>query len=212
MSAEQSAFLFTARNRDMTIEGDGISLTFDIIQEESHSWELTPSTHPVEEGSPFTDHVRKELRKGELTGLITNFGLKRGETESNYAQDVFDVFEYYRDNSVPVTVVTTLKIYENYLITRVSVARTGGTGEAQAFRVSFQEFRTVSLKAAEGVAEIKIPADELGEDSVAGEDATQASPNADVGEQTGEDPSATESGKLERFVNFTDFASGAYGP
>jgi hypothetical protein len=200
MATKESALLFSARNRDMSISGDGINIVLDIITKEKHEWSLKVSTHPVEEGVPFSDHIQKELRKGNIVGLISNFGLKRGELESNYAQDAFDLFEQYRDNAVPVTIVTTLKVYENYIITKVGAARSGGSGEAQSFPISFQEFRTVNLRVTEGIAEIKIT-------SLDDDDAKQASPNADVGEKTTEDPFGF---KFDKFVNFTDFGSGAY--
>jgi hypothetical protein len=199
----ESALLFSARNRDMSISGETINLTFDIITQERHEWSLKASTHSVEEGAPFTDHIQKEIRKANLVGLISNFGLKRGELTSNYAQDTFDLFEQYRDNAVQVTIVTTLKVYEDFIITKVGVARSGSSGEAQSFMVAFQEFRTVKLKITEGIAEIKISSSDLETDA----DAQQASPNADTGEQNAEDPL---NNKLERFINFTDFASGAY--
>lgn len=211
MSIKESALLFSARNRDMSIEGDGINFSFDILTQESHTWELKPSIHPVEEGSPFTDHIEIGLRKGSITGLISNFGLKRGELDSNYAQDVFDIFEYYRDNAVPVTIVTSMKVYENYVITKVGASRTGSSGEGQSFPITFQEFRTLKLRTVGGISEIVIPSEELiDEDGDGVDDSRQASPNADVGEQTADDPFLTGDGKLERFVNFTDFASGSY--
>lgn len=205
MAIKESALLFSARNRGSSIAGDGINFSFDIITNESHSWNLKVATHPVQDNSPFSDHIQKEIRKGSLVGLISNFGLKRDLLESNYAQDIFDLFEYYRDNAVPVTIATALKIYENYIITNVSSNRSGSSGEAQSFSVSFQEFRIVKLKYTEGISAINIIASDIGGDDT---DATQASPNADVGEQTAEVPTGT--GKLERFFNFTDFASGAY--
>lgn len=210
MPIKESALLFSARNRDMAITGNGINFAFDILTQESHSWKVTPSTHPVQKGSPFTDHIKKEIRTGNITGFITNFGLKRGELESNYAQDAFDLLENYRDNVVPVTIVTTLKVYENYIITKVGAERNGSSGEAQFFPISFQEFRNVKLRDTEGIGKIDIPSSELGNGDTASADAEQASPNADTGEQTAEDPVTAGSGKLERFFNFTDFASGSY--
>ena len=91
MATRESALLFSARKRDMAISGDGINFSFDILTQESHMWELKVSSHPVQEGTPFTDHIREELRKGSIVGLISNLGLKRGELDSNYAQDTFDL-------------------------------------------------------------------------------------------------------------------------
>jgi hypothetical protein len=204
LATAQSALLFSTRNRDMSVSGDGINFSFDIITQEDHSWQLKISQHPVEEGSPFADHIRQEIRKGSLVGLISNFGLKRGEIKSNYAQDTFDLLENYKENAVPVTIVTSLKTYVDYIITGMKASRNGQSGEAQFYSLTFEEFRIVKLKQTEGVSVINISSTDLTEDS----DAQQASPNADVGEQNPEDPLGK--GKLERFLNFTDFASGAY--
>ena len=116
------AEMFLGRNREYTIEDveEQWSLKFDLLLSENHKWDVRASTHPVEDGEPFTDHVQKTLRKGDFVGYITNFGLRRGELTTNAAQDVFDFLESYRENVVPVNLVTTLKYYENYIITSVA--------------------------------------------------------------------------------------------
>lgn len=205
MATNKSALLFSARKRDMAISGDGINFIFDILTQEDHSWNLKVTQHPVEDGSPFSDHVQKEVRKGSLVGLISNFGLKRGEIQSNYAQDVFDLLENYYNNSVPVTIVTTLKTYTDYVISEMRASRNGGSGEAQSYSLSFEEFRIIKLRETAGVSVININSTDLSDDS--DPDEVQASTNTDTGEQN---PKSVINGKLERFINFTDFASGAY--
>lgn len=211
-SVSQSGIMFSSRNRENSIKGDGISIVFDLIISESHSWNLTVPAHKVEEGSPFTDHIRKELRRGSMVGLISTFGLKRDEPTDNYVQTTFDIFEEYYNKAIPVTIVTTLKVYEDYIITSLPVSRSGDSGESQEFAISFQEFKTVSLQETGGVSLIKIPVENLGTGgpgSGPGDD-TQASPNKDVGEQTGKENA--DRWKVQRYTNYTDFMKNMYAP
>jgi len=179
-----NAAMFLGRNRAMTIDssetGD-IIIMFDLLLAEKHKWEIKATTHPVEDGSPFTDHIQQKIRKGSIEGYITNFGLQRGELFSNSAQEVFDELEYYKDNAEPVNIVTTLKYYENYIITSVEAKRDGKTGEAQGFMINFQEFRTVQLK------EVNIEATQIKrpktKDLKKDKDKQRVSPNANAGEQ-----------------------------
>lgn len=179
------ATMFAGRNRTMSIDApDGdISINFDMLISEGHGWNVRASTHPVQQDSPFTDHTELQIQKGNIVGYITNFGLKRGELVSNVAQDTFDILEEYKLKVVPVTIVTSLKMYENYIITSCKVKRDGKTGEAQGFNLSFQEFRIVQLKEV-GIeaSQVKRP-DETALKTDA--NAQQVSPNANVGEQKG---------------------------
>lgn len=196
--------MFAGRNRKWEIntpevEGEekNTLITFDILIQESHGWNIKATTHPVEQGRPFTDHTEELLRKGSMKAYITNFGLKRpnllldlnvggtqvlgGQNSKNAAQDVFDKLEAYRENAEPVDIVTSLKWYKNYIITSCKAIRDGKTGEAQAFDLTFQEFRTVQLKSANvETSQVKRP-DEKG---LNGSDkAKRTSPNANTGEQ-----------------------------
>jgi len=194
--------MFAGRNRKKTIdsiESGKTLIKWDMLLEESHGWEVRPTTHPVEDGAPFTDHVEKLLRKGGMVGYITNFGLTRGpfsigsdlpnasttgseKTQSeNAAQATFDALENYRENVEPVTIVTGLKVYKNYVITSVKAKRDGTTGEEQGFAITFQEFKTVQLKEANiETTQVKRP---NSEELKSSKDAQRRSPNANGGEQ-----------------------------
>jgi hypothetical protein len=195
------AHMFAGRNRKWNIDASATEstiITFDILLQESHGWNIKASTHPVEQGRPFTDHTEEMLRKGSMKAYITNFGLKRpnllldvatgggtqllgGQTAKNAAQDVFDRLEAYRENVEPVNIVTSLKWYKDYIITSCKAVRTGKTGEAQAFDLTFQEFRTVQLKSANvQTAQVKRSGEQELKDS---DKAKRTSPNANTGEQ-----------------------------
>lgn len=140
--------MFSTRGTEYGINGvdDGFTLTFDIITEEKHNFRINASEHPVEEGMTITDFTQRTQEKGMFTGMISNFGLKRGELLSNHAQDAFDTLWAYRDNVVPVNIATTLRYYENMIITNVSASRSGKSGEAQSFNISFQKLDIVMLE------------------------------------------------------------------
>jgi hypothetical protein len=161
---------------------------------EDHGWNVRASTHPVQQDSPFTDHTELQIEKGSVLGYITNFGLKRGELVSNVAQDTFDILEEYKLKVVPVTIVTSLKMYESVIITSCKVKRDGKTGEAQGFNLAFQEFRIVQLKEV-GIEASQVkrpPVQSLKTDA----NSQQVSPNANVGEQ-----------KMVRFGSSAEFSN-----
>lgn len=142
----KNALMFAGRGRKYTVTGENeFALTFDILEKESHGWTLQATPHPVEKGNPVTDHVQQTVQKGSITGYISNFSLYKADLVSNDAQDVFDTLWKYKENAQIVTIVTVLKLYEDVIITNVKASRSGNVGEAQAFDITFQEFRQVDL-------------------------------------------------------------------
>lgn len=173
------AMLFGGRKRAKTIESDSFSLVFDLQLSESHSFDSVVTNHPVENGSPISDHIEKKLRSGSSSFLISNYSLTQGELETNRVQDIYDLFKQLWSAKELVTLVTDLEVYENVAITKVSIARQAGVGEAGTFAVSFTEFRIVRLKKVSVDANIVVTELETPQ-------AKQSSPPVDVGSQTPE--------------------------
>jgi len=171
------AMLFGGRKRSKSIKSDSFSLVFDLQISESHSFNSKVTNHPVEDGSPITDHIEKELRSGSASFFVSNYSLKIGELETNRVQDVYDLFKQLWKSKELVTLVTDLEVYEDVAITKISTSRNVGVGEAGTFEVSFTEFRIIRLKKISVDASIVITELET-------EESQQASPPVDVGSQS----------------------------
>ena len=154
------------------------SLVFDLILSESHSFQSSVSNRPVEDGSIITDHIQNGLENGSFTGLITNFSILTPGFISNRAQDAFDMMNRLWKEKTVFTFVSVLKVYKNIVITSLSVKRSGDTGEANAFDISFQKIKKVKLKEVEITASIKLNMD-LKPITL------QAQPLIDMGQQVG---------------------------
>jgi len=171
------AMLFGGRKRSKSIKSNSFSLVFDLQISESHSFNSDVTNHPVEGGSPISDHIERKLRSGSSSFFISNYSLKIGELETNRVQDVYDLFKQLWKSKQLVTLVTDLEVYKNVAITSVSISRSAGTGEAGTFEVSFTEFRIVRLKKISVDASIIITELET-------EESQQASPPVELGEQS----------------------------
>ncbi len=171
------AMLFGGRRREKSIKSDSFSLVFDLQLSESHSFDSEITSHPVENGSPISDHIENSLRSGSSSFLVSNYSLKIGELTTNRVQDVYDLFKQLWKAKELVTLVTDLDVYEDVAITKVGISRNQGVGEAGTFEVSFTEFRIVRLKKISVDASIVITELETSESQ-------QASPPTDIGTQS----------------------------
>lgn len=152
------------QNSDTSI----LSVQFGIILQESHSLENNITSHPIEGGSPITDHIQNELRKGSLKCLISNHSIIRGFApqpppdniaagtaistmtrpgwkQENVALNSWEMMKTLWRSCQLVTVVTSMETYTNVGIKSIATQRDGETGDWLEFDLSFQEVSTVTL-------------------------------------------------------------------
>lgn len=152
-----------AQNSDASV----LSVQFGIILSESHTLDNTISIHPIEDGSPITDHIQNELRKGSLRCLVSNHSIIRGFApqphpadtswdgigklnrpgwkQKNVALQTWTLLEALWEAKQLVTVVTVMKTYTNVAIRSIGTQRDGDSGDALEFALAFQEVSTVKL-------------------------------------------------------------------
>jgi len=120
---------------------------FDLILNEEHRMTNKVSEHNIEDGQPITDHIENQLLHGGLTGLITNYSIRRpGVLFGNVAQKNFDLLEQIWKERRLVEIVTILRVYKNVAITDISVQRSETTGAAISVSVTFKQVNVVKLK------------------------------------------------------------------
>lgn len=152
------------------------SVELDLILDEDHSKSAQVTENPLQDGRAISDGIFLELQEGSLTGLVTNHSVKIAEERSkqlelqdsetlmaeaenyqleNRAKQAWVDLKAVMDAKQPVTIVTSLEVYDNVAITNISTERNGDSGDALEIKVSFRQILTVSLMEHEVTAQVQ---------------------------------------------------------
>lgn len=152
------------------------SVELDLILDEDHSKSAQVTENPLQDGRAISDGIFLELQEGSLTGLVTNHSVKRAEERAkqldlqdsetlmaeaenyqleNRAKQAWVDLKAVMDAKQPVTIVTSLEVYDNVAITNISTERNGYSGDALEIKVSFRQILTVSLMEHEVTAQVQ---------------------------------------------------------
>lgn len=152
------------------------SVELDLILDEDHSKSAQVTENPLQDGRAISDGIFLELQEGSLTGLVTNHSVKIAEKRAkqlelqdsetlmaeaenyqleNRAKQAWVDLKAVMDAKQPVTIVTSLEVYDNVAITNISTERNGNSGDALEIKVSFRQILTVSLMEHEVTAQVQ---------------------------------------------------------
>ena len=152
------------------------SVELDLILDEDHSKSAQVTENPLQDGRAISDGIFLELQEGSLTGLVTNHSVKIAEKRAkqlelqdsetlmaeaenyqleNRAKQAWIDLKAVMDAKQPVTIVTSLEVYDNVAITNISTERNGDSGDALEIKVSFRQILTVSLMEHEVTAQVQ---------------------------------------------------------
>ena len=152
------------------------SVELDLILDEDHSKSAQVTENPLQDGRAISDGIFLELQEGSLTGLVTNHSVKIAEKRAkqlelkdsetlmaeaenyqleNRAKQAWVDLKAVMDAKQPVTIVTSLEVYDNVAITNISTERNGDSGDAIEIKVSFRQILTVSLMEHEVTAQVQ---------------------------------------------------------
>ena len=152
------------------------SVELDLILDEDHSKSAQVTENPLQDGRAISDGIFLELQEGSLTGLVTNHSVKLAEERAkqlelqdsetlmaeaenyqleNRAKQAWVDLKAVMDAKQPVTIVTSLEVYDNVAITNISTERNGDSGDALEIKVSFRQILTVSLMEHEVTAQVQ---------------------------------------------------------
>jgi hypothetical protein len=147
------------------------TILIDAVLQESHDFENTVTTNPVETGADVTDHVVIQPDRLRLSGLVSRTPLRLNPIlgvdlipniidgvvaldglEAMVAQTVkvdpvaaaFTELTRLREQAIPVEVVTRLKVYTDMVIQHLSIPRDATTGEALRFDLTLMQIRFAS--------------------------------------------------------------------
>ena len=152
------------------------SVELDLILDEDHSKSAQVTENPLQDGRAISDGIFLELQEGSLTGLVTNHSVKRAEERAkqlelqdsetlmdeaknyqleNRAKQAWVDLKAVMDAKQPVTIVTSLEVYDDVAITNIWTERNGDSGDALEIKVSFRQILTVSLMEHEVTAQVQ---------------------------------------------------------
>lgn len=127
------------------------NIELDAVIDETHDWSAEATSNPVEEGAPVTDHVIDQADKLKIQGFITDAPIvisqslqSSGTSTDKRTQVVFDLLYRLLRLKEVMTVYTKHRIYDNMVLTNVTIPRSAGVGEAIEFSAEFINIRKVS--------------------------------------------------------------------
>lgn len=139
----------------------------------SHSIERTATAtqHPIESGSKITDHVQIDPVNVTVTGFVSNtpvtflsFGLIP-QQDATRRKSAYDALVQTFKNKEVVQVQSELEVFDDMLMTRLSVPRDRTNFNALQFTATFSKIMkvgTLVVELADDVEELAAPEEDLG--------------------------------------------------
>ena len=147
------------------------SIELDASISETHTGSVAVTDHPVEKGFNVSDHARPEAETLQIEGFISNTPFApahpgtytdkigrqfaweaKSEGDATRANTAYKSLLGLKDAGTLITVVTSLRTYENMLVTALSVPRDAQTGNGLRFSASLKKVRVVTSQAVEAAA------------------------------------------------------------
>lgn len=141
-----------------SVAGSNVLLVeLDAAITEEHSFSNTVSTYPVENGSDIADHIKQNPDQITIEGFITNSPVKNiiqmridpnqgaGDITQNTYGILLSILGRTGKPPVLIDVFTTMRIFTDMVMTKLSVPRDGQLGDALKFTCDFVHLRKVTL-------------------------------------------------------------------
>lgn len=130
-------------------------LEFDASISENHSSELELTDHPIEVGADVTDHMRLRPNTFAMSAIISNRPIVkdastspgiRGGSPLERAEDAYREMLRWQSDGLLLTVITTLRTYENTVLQSISPTRDASTGQILQAQLVFREILTAETR------------------------------------------------------------------
>lgn len=118
------------------------SLELDATLRETHSHENEVTEHPVERGAAISDHIRPKPDGLVMEGVVSDTPIYV-DPEEGRAANAYEALRSIRSAGELVTVVSTLRVYENMAMVSFTVPKDARTGDVTQFSATFKEVRIV---------------------------------------------------------------------
>lgn len=139
------AEVYVRTGPSLTNSTGGVLITLDASTSQTHERSAEPTEHPVEQGVDVTDHVHPGPVRVTVAGVIsaTPLGSEGESAEAGREIDGWAVLEQLIEDRLPVTLITTLRVYPNMVITALTAVREGGV-RAVFPQLQFTQIRVVT--------------------------------------------------------------------
>jgi hypothetical protein len=122
----------------------------DVSVSEDHNFDSDVTEYPVEQGGAVTDNVRPKPIEVTIEGVVSDTPIGKiadlrdnqgdnGQEDFLPSVDALQVLLAIRDAREPVTIATSLKTFDNMVMSALSVPRDAQTGAALRFSATFQQ-------------------------------------------------------------------------
>lgn len=131
------------------------NIELDATLDENHEWAAEATSNPVEQGAPVTDHVIEQSDKLRIRGFVTDTpltasasvqGVVNSGAVGNRTQGVFELLNQLIKLREPMSVYTKHKVYDDMVLTAVTIPRSAADGEAIEFTAEFVHVRKVATQ------------------------------------------------------------------
>lgn len=120
-------------------------VVIDAVLNEGHGRDQKLTKHRVEVGSAITDHADLGPDILTLDCILTNTPLTETPTPGR-AEDAYERIRLLQENATLLSVLTTLRTYDNMVITSLSTQRNARERGAVHFTVGLESIRLVQNK------------------------------------------------------------------
>ena len=132
------------------------AIELDASLQENHTSTNEVTRFPVEKGVDIADHVRRQPESVTIRGLVTDHPITyRGllVVEEDRSGEAYQKVLAMLDEAQLITVVTTLREYENMVVESLNVPRNASLGSAVELNLTLVEVKTVEVIVAEGTVD-----------------------------------------------------------
>lgn len=116
---------------------------FDVETDFSVSSTTSVTEYPVEEGYNITDHAKNDPLTIEVKGYVSDSAFGPG---NNRDVETYNLLDSNKRNLVLCSILSDGVLYENLIITSLSIPRTVDTGEGTEFNVSLKQIVVVNRR------------------------------------------------------------------
>lgn len=105
---------------------------------EGHGRAVDVTEFPREAGGEAADHVKQKGATLKMEAVVTDQVTSGGQREPIEPEDAWFQLETLLNEGEPITIVTSLRQYDNMIMTSLDAARDPGMGKALRFTASFR--------------------------------------------------------------------------
>lgn len=132
----------------ITIDG----YLIDVAVREEHGFDNEITEHPVEQGADIVDHVRARPVTLMIEGVVSDTpvqdAVRAARTAALPSREALDRLLALRNARLPVSIITSIRAYDNMVIESLVIPRDATTGDALGFTARFRQIRVVTTERA----------------------------------------------------------------